>query len=62
VSVELLAASLGLAVVVGIVVGIWPREAPAGAVLSATATPSEPTLASPSITPSTELVEAAPTT
>lgn len=62
VSVELLAASLGLAVVVGIVVGIWPRETPAGAVLSATATPSEPPLVSPSTTPSTELVEAAPAT
>ena len=37
-SVELLAAVLGLAVVVGVVIGIWPRER--GAVLSATGAPS----------------------
>lgn len=36
--VELLAAALGLAVVVGIVVGIWPRET--GGVLSATGRPA----------------------
>ena len=38
VSVELLAAVLGLAVVIGVVVGIWPRQH--GAVLSATGTPA----------------------
>lgn len=37
-SVELLAALLSLAVVVGVVIGIWPRQQ--GAVLSATGTPS----------------------
>jgi hypothetical protein len=37
-SVELLAAILGLAVVIGVVIGIWPRER--GAVLSATGAPS----------------------
>ena len=42
-SVELLAAVLGLAVVIGVVVGIWPRQR--GAVLSATGTPA---IASPS--------------
>ncbi len=42
-SVELLAAVLGLAVVVGVVIGIWPR--PHGAVLSATGTPATPSFA-----------------
>lgn len=37
-SVELLAAVLGLAVVVGVVIGIWPRQH--GAVLSATGAPA----------------------
>ncbi len=53
-SVELLAATLGLAVVVLVVVGIWPRES-SGAVLSVTATPA-PThdaSASPSPAPPT---------
>lgn len=62
VSVELLAAGLGLAVVIGIVIGIWPREEATGAVLSATATPAEAPATSPSNTPSTELVEALPAT
>jgi hypothetical protein len=48
VSVELLAAVLGLAVVIGVVVGIWPRQH--GAVLSATGTPA---ISAP--TPSTSL-------
>jgi len=47
-SVELLAAVLSFAVVVGVVIGIWPRQH--GAVLSATGTPS---IASPA--PSTSL-------
>jgi hypothetical protein len=46
-SVELLAAGLGLAVVIGVVIGIWPRER--GGVLSATGAPA---IASPSQTPS----------
>ena len=46
-SVELLAAALGLAVVIGIVIGIWPRER--GGVLSATGAPA---VASPSPSPS----------
>ena len=56
VSVELLAAGLGLAVLIGIVVGIWPRER--GGVLSVTFVPalSSPS-PTPSPTPSTELVE-----
>jgi hypothetical protein len=37
-SVELLAAGLGLAVVIGVVIGIWPRER--GGVLSATGAPA----------------------
>jgi hypothetical protein len=45
-SVELLAAALGLAVVILVVIGIWPRES--GAVLSATATPAPSALVSPS--------------
>jgi hypothetical protein len=50
-SVELLAAGLGLAVVIGVVVGIWPRER--GGVLSATGIPA---IATPSASPSpTEL-------
>lgn len=50
-SVELLAAGLGLAVVIGVVVGIWPRER--GGVLSATGIPA---ITSPSPSPSpTEL-------
>ena len=48
-SVELLAAALGLAVVVGVVIGIWPRERTRGEVLSATAVPA---ISSPSSTPS----------
>jgi hypothetical protein len=48
VSVELLAAGLGLVVVIGIVVGIWPRE-PGARVLSATGAPA---VVSPSPTPS----------
>ena len=56
VSVELLAAGLGLAVVLGIVVGIWPRER--AGVLSATGVPA---VASPSPSPSpTVSVEVAP--
>jgi hypothetical protein len=46
-SVELLAAGLGLAVVIGVVIGIWPRER--GGVLSATGAPA---ISSPSPTPS----------
>jgi hypothetical protein len=50
-SVELLAAGLGLAVVIGVVVGIWPRER--GGVLSATGIPE---IVTPSASPSpTEL-------
>ncbi len=49
-SVELLAATLGLAVVVLVVVGIWPRES-SGAVLSVTATPAPTVLASASPSP-----------
>lgn len=48
-SVELLAAGLGLAVVVGVVIGIWPRER--GGVLSATGVPAVAT-PSPSASPS----------
>jgi hypothetical protein len=48
-SVELLAAGLGLAVVVGIVVGIWPRER--GGVLSATGVPAVSAAPSPVATP-----------
>lgn len=47
-SVELLAAGLGLAVVIGVVVGIWPRER--GGVLSATGIPAVAT-PSPSASP-----------
>jgi hypothetical protein len=46
-SVELLAAGLGLAVVIGVVIGIWPRER--GGVLSATGAPA---VSSPSPSPS----------
>lgn len=46
-SVELLAAGLGLAVVIGVVIGIWPRER--GGVLSATGIPA---VATPSASPS----------
>jgi hypothetical protein len=64
--VELLAAAIGLGVVVGIVVAIWPSQ-PAGGVLSATATPvlapaaaplpvsSGPVTSSPSATPGVTL-------
>jgi hypothetical protein len=45
-SVELLAAALGLAVVILVVIGIWPRES--GAVLSATGTPAPSAVVSPS--------------
>jgi hypothetical protein len=45
-SVELLAAGLGLAVVIGVVIGIWPRER--GGVLSATGAPA---ISNPSPTP-----------
>jgi len=45
-SVELLAAVLGLAVVIGVVIGIWPR--PHGGVLSATGTPAISSPAAPS--------------
>jgi len=48
-SVELLAAALGLAVVVGIVIGIWPRER--GGVASATGTPAVSAAPSPVPTP-----------
>jgi hypothetical protein len=53
-SVELLAATLGLAVVALVVVGIWPRES-SGAVLSVTATPAPTLVASapPSTQPTT---------
>jgi hypothetical protein len=54
-SVELLAAGLGLAVVIGVVVGIWPRER--GGVLSATGLPA---IATPSASPSPTEVTAAP--
>jgi hypothetical protein len=47
-SVELLAAGLGLAVVVLVVIGIWPREDGTGAVLSATGTPAPSAVSSPS--------------
>jgi hypothetical protein len=60
-SVELLAAGLGLAVVIGVVVGIWPRER--GGVLSATGIPATglPAIASPSPSPSPSDLRAAPT-
>lgn len=45
-SVELLAAALGLAVVILVVIGIWPRET--GAVLSATGSPAPSAVVSPS--------------
>ena len=48
-SVELLAAALGLAVVILVVVGIWPRET--GAVLSVTGTPAPSAGASGTPTP-----------
>ena len=54
-SVELLAAGLGLVVVIGVVVGIWPRER--GGVLSATGIPS---VATPSASPSPTEVTVAP--
>ena len=54
-SVELLAAGLGLAVVIGVVVGIWPRER--GGVLSATGIPA---VATPSPSPSPSDLTAAP--
>ena len=54
-SVELLAAGLGLAVVIGVVIGIWPRER--GGVLSATGIP---TIATPSPSPSPSDITAAP--
>jgi hypothetical protein len=44
-SVELLAAVLSLVVVIGVVIGIWPRER--GAVLSATGVPSASSPAAP---------------
>jgi hypothetical protein len=56
VSVELLAAGLGLVVVIGIVAGIWPRER--GGVLSATGAPAIAT-ASPTPSPSPS-IEAGP--
>jgi hypothetical protein len=49
-SVELLAAGLGLVVVVGIVIGMWPQER--GGVLSATGAPAVSTAPSPVATPS----------
>jgi hypothetical protein len=49
-SVELLAAVLSFAVVVGVVIGIWPRQH--GAVLSATGTPSISSPAPPTGLPS----------
>ena len=48
-SVELLAAGLGLVVIVGIVIGIWPRER--GGVLSATGVPAVSVAPSPVATP-----------
>lgn len=54
-SVELLAAGLGLAVVIGVVIGIWPRER--GGVLSATGIPA---IATPSPSPSPSELTAAP--
>lgn len=48
VSVELMAAGLGLAVVIGIVIGIWPRER--GEVAGTTGAPA--TMAAPSAVPS----------
>ncbi len=48
-SVELLAAGLGLVVIVGIVIGIWPRER--GGVLSATGLPAVSAAPSPVATP-----------
>lgn len=48
VSVELMAAGLGLAVVIGIVIGIWPRER--GEVAGTTGVPA--TMAAPSAVPS----------
>lgn len=56
-SVELLAAGLGLAVVIGVVVGVWPRER--GGVLSATGIPA---VASPSPSSSPIEVTVAPST
>lgn len=56
VSVELLAAVLGLAVVIGVVVGIWPRQH--GAVLSATGAPAI-TSPAPSNGPPSDQVPAA---
>ena len=55
-SVELLAAGLGLAVVIGVVIGIWPRER--GGVLSTTGIPA---VASPSPSPSPTELTIAPT-
>jgi hypothetical protein len=49
-SVELLAAGLGLAVVVGIVIGMWPHER--GGVLSATGVPATSAVPSRVATPS----------
>jgi hypothetical protein len=49
VSVELLAALLGLAVVIGIVIGIWPRES--GGVLSVTGTPGTSMAPAASVAP-----------
>ena len=49
-SVELLAAGLGLVVVVGIVIGMWPRER--GGVLSETGAPAMSAAPSPVATPS----------
>ena len=54
-SVELLAAGLGLAVVIGVVVGIWPRER--GGVLSATGIPA---VATPSASASQSEVTVGP--
>jgi hypothetical protein len=48
-SVELLAAGLGLAVVILVVIGIWPRET--GSVLSVTATPAPSAVESATPTP-----------
>jgi hypothetical protein len=53
VSVELLAALLGLAVVIGIVIGIWPREN--GSVLSVTGTPAASIVAEPAAAPSSSV-------
>jgi hypothetical protein len=58
---ELLAAAIGLGVVVGIVVAIWPNQ-PSGAVLSATATPALDAPAAAPLPGSSEPIPSSPGT